>query len=80
MALFASETVVRGVLTSATATAILFPLIVRLANQTFDMFEPIVPATLALLAMFVARPLVDQVTSNYVHLGVDIPPLLMKPF
>lgn len=72
VALFASETVVRGVLTSATATAILFPLIVGLANQTFDMFEPIVPATLALLAMFVARPLVDQVTSNYVHLGLNI--------
>lgn len=72
VALFASETIMRGVFTSATATAILFPLIVRLANRAFDMFEPIVPATLALLAMFVGRPLIDQVTSNYVHLGINI--------
>ena len=74
MALIASDTLIRGMLTSTTAAAILFPLIVRLAKREFDIFEPVVPATLALSSMFVVRPLVDQVTSSYIHLGFNISP------
>ena len=68
----ASETYVRGAVTSATAAAILAPLIIRTAGRPLDIFEPIVPAVVALLVMFVGRPLADQVLGNYVHLGYDI--------
>ncbi len=67
-----SETILRGLLISSIATAILFPLLVLLTRRTFDVFEPIAPAAAALFLMFVVRPIVDQVTSNYDHLGFNI--------
>jgi hypothetical protein len=72
VALSTSDSLLRGVLISATATAILLPLVSRLARGPLDVFEPIVPASLALCVMFVARPIADQITSHYSHIGYDI--------
>ena len=67
----ASETIFRGAITSTTAAVILLPLIVRMLKRPIDIFEPIIPTTLAFLSMFVLRPVLDQVSSNYVHLGFN---------
>jgi hypothetical protein len=70
----ASETFLRGVMISAVATAIFLPLIHRVGKGQLDLFEPIVPSALATSIMFVGRPIADQVTDSYIHLGYDIQP------
>ncbi len=70
----ASETLLRGFMISAVATAIFVPLIYRVARGQLDLFEPIVPSALATSVMFVGRPIADQVTGSYIHLGYDIQP------
>jgi hypothetical protein len=70
--IMASETVLRGTLTCC--TAIIAPLAGRVATKSVDIFEPITPATAALMSMFVARPIADQVLNNYVHVGYNIAP------
>jgi hypothetical protein len=74
VALLASESLARGFLISGIASSILLPLALRTAQQPLDILEPIIPASLAFLVMFVARPIADQVTSKYNHLGFDINP------
>lgn len=59
-------------LTCATVIAVLIPLFLRAASNSLDLFEPIVPASVSLLTMFVARPIADQITQNHVALGYDI--------
>lgn len=51
------------------STVLLFPLAYRISQQSLDLFEPLLPATVALAAMFVGRPLLDQVSGRYSHLG-----------
>lgn len=73
-AMGASETWQRGLMISAIATAIFLPLMARLATGRLDLLEPIVPSALATTIMFVGRPLADQVTNSYIHLGISIVP------
>jgi hypothetical protein len=71
IAMVYSENPIRGLITAATAIAIFSPVIARTLEGHFDLFEPIVPATVALTSMFVVRPLSDQALSYYVHLGYN---------
>jgi oligosaccharide repeat unit polymerase len=73
-ALAVSETVLRGGMISAVATAIILPLFYRVATNSFDLFEPVVPSALATGVMFVGRPIADQAMSSYIHLGYNILP------
>jgi hypothetical protein len=73
-AMGASETWLRGLMISTVATTIFFPIIHRVARGQLDLFEPIVPSALATTVMFVGRPIADQVTESYIHLGYDIQP------
>lgn len=50
------------------------PLVARLVRSRFDPFEPIVVANLALLFMFVARPVADLFAAQTIHIGYDILP------
>jgi hypothetical protein len=73
-ALGASETLLRGAMISTVATAIFWPLIHRVATGRLDLFEPIIPSALATSVMYVGRPIADQVTASYIHLGYGIIP------
>lgn len=72
VALVTSESMFRGALISATAAAIIAPAMIRIANGSFDLFEPLAITMPILLIMFVARPIADQFTSSYIHTGYDI--------
>jgi oligosaccharide repeat unit polymerase len=72
VAMVTSESLLRGMLTSATAAAIIAPALIRIGNGSFDLFEPLAITLPVLLIMFVARPIADQVISSYNHTGYDI--------
>jgi oligosaccharide repeat unit polymerase len=48
------------------------PLIAQTTRGGLDLFEPIIPTSLALFVMFFLRPLADQASGSYNHLGYDI--------
>jgi hypothetical protein len=56
------------------ALAALAPVAVRAATRRFDPFEPVVLTSLALLVLFVARPLADMFVNHYDFLGRDVSP------
>jgi len=67
-----SETWYRTLMISGIATAILAPIAYRAASGTVSLFEPIIPSALAMLVMYVGRPIADQALGSYLHLGYDI--------
>lgn len=64
-----------ALLMAAETTVILCPVWHRCAHGSFDPFEPVAIATVAMLTMFVGRPLVDIVQSSYFHDGYDVRPV-----
>lgn len=59
-------------LVAAIAVVVAIPIVVRLVSGRFDIFEPIVPISGALLLFFVARPIYDIRVSDYHFLGRDV--------
>jgi hypothetical protein len=53
---------------------LMIPPAFRAAHGRLDLFEPLVPASIALGVMFVGRPLADLVTLETIHLGYDVLP------
>ncbi len=56
------------------ALAIILPIGTKLIRETFDIFEPLFIANVALGVMFLARPVADLLTGETIHLGYDILP------
>lgn len=56
----------------AESLLLIVPLWYRVLQASFDPFEPLVAATVALSAMFIARPLADILLGNYTHDGYDV--------
>lgn len=71
-AVAASGSVFRAVLISCIATLIIGPITYRVAMRSLSLFEPIIPSALAMLVMYVGRPISDQALESYLHLGYDI--------
>jgi len=71
-AIAASESIFRAVFISSIAILILGPIAYRVAKKRLSLFEPIVPSALAMLVMYVGRPIADQFLDSYLHLGYDI--------
>lgn len=64
----------RAILIGAIAFVLLLPLAMRIAAKQFDMFEPLTIACVALLVMFVGRPIALLVSHTTDHIGYDIMP------
>ncbi|MGO9441316.1 MAG: O-antigen polymerase [Terriglobales bacterium] len=71
MTLLTAATVVQATTLIACATLLALPIAARIGHHRFDLFEPIVPATIALAVMFIGRPLADLTTGSFVHLDHD---------
>lgn len=48
------------------------PLLVSVAQRRFDLFEPIVPASVMVAVLFGLRPLYVVSEGNYLYVGIDI--------
>jgi hypothetical protein len=63
---------VRPALIGGMALVIIIPLAVRVARREFDIFEPLTVMGVALLVMFVVRPLALLVSQQTTYIGYDI--------
>jgi len=63
---------VEATLISAIAVAGLVPVLVRLVAGTLDPFEPLVPATVAFVLLFIARPVFDHAAPTRTFAGQDL--------
>ena len=63
---------VEGALIATIAIVGIAPLIVRRAMGTLDVFEPLVPATVAFVLLFSVRPIVDVTSSAREFAGQDL--------
>ena len=63
---------IRSLLLISLICILILPLAVRHISGKLDLFEPIVTANIAMLVMFVGRPLSDLLTGETIHRGYDV--------
>lgn len=62
----------RSILLVSLSSLLIFPVLIRILQRRFDIFEPLPLACGALLVMFVGRPVADLLYDQTVHKGYDI--------